>query len=115
MKTQISFLDVPEVTHPLAGRYQDLHDAVNAFTAQALEFRNSMAIRDEASRALYTAVSRMTAYSDQMLMILSLMGEDMHVAEELGSEPAPEFESTEHENCFYEWLRKSRNGGVVVN
>ena len=95
--------------------FRDLRESLNAFTMEAAEIHKSMAVTDDCSRALLTAISRITAYSDQLHMILALMGEDVRVMEEIGMEPSLEFDSLEHENCFYEWLRMSRKGGVTVN
>lgn len=114
VKSQTSF-DVPAASDSLANQYQDLQEALSAFTVQVIACRNSMPVEDEASRALFLSVSRISAYTDQMHMIMSLMSEDMRVAEELGSAPGQEFESLEQESCFYEWLRKSRNGSMPVN
>ncbi len=105
-------LNVPS---SLAHRYQDLHDALYAFTTEAAQIHQSMAVKDDASRALHTALSRITAYSDQLQMVLSLIGEDVDVTEEIGAEPGPEFDSPELEDCFYEWLRAARTGAQMVN
>lgn len=114
MKTQISSL-IPDVASPLADKFQDLHDALLAFGTEAAEFHKSLAVADDASRALFTALSRITAYSDQLQMVLTLMAEDVRVTEEIGTATGMDFESMEHENCFYEWLRASRKGGMTVN
>ncbi|HUY95087.1 MAG TPA: hypothetical protein VMU71_07295 [Terracidiphilus sp.] len=114
MKTEISSL-FPDVASPLVERFQDLQDALHAFSVEAAEFHKGLAVADDASRALFTALSRITAYSDQMHMVLNLMTEDMRVTEEIGTAPSMDFESVEDENCFYEWLRRSRKGGVTVN
>lgn len=106
---------VLEIPSPLAERFQDVYDALNAFATEAAQLHKSVAVTDDASRALFTALSRVTAYSDQLQMVLALMGEDVRVAEEIGAGPSPEFETAEHENCFYDWLRMSRKGGVTVN
>ena len=82
---------------------------------EAAELHKAVVVADDASRALLTALSRITAYSDQMQMVLSLMGEDVRVTEEIGMGPTPEFDMAEHENCFYEWLRAARKGGAAVN
>jgi hypothetical protein len=114
MNTQISS-SIPDVASPLAEKFQDLHDALYAFSVEAAEFHKSVPVADDTSRALITALSRITAYSDQLQMVLTLMAEDVRVTEELGAEPSMDFESIEHENCFYEWLRMSRKGGMTVN
>jgi len=106
---------IPELTSPLAEMFLDLHATLNAFTAEAAELHKAVAVTDAASRALLTALSRITAYSDQLQMVVSLMGEDVRLTEEIGMGPTPKFDSAEHENCFYEWLRTSRKGGVTVN
>lgn len=104
-----------EFPSQLAERFQELQDTLNAFTAEAAELHRGITVNDDASRALFTALSRVTAFSEQLQMVLALMGEDICVAEEIGSVPGGEFELDEHENCFYEWLRTSRKGGVTVN
>lgn len=114
MSTQITSL-IPDVVSPLAERFQDLHDVLIAFTTEAAEFQKSISVADEATRALLTALSRISAYSDQLQMVLNLMAEDVRVTEEIGSAPGMDFESVEHENCFYEWLRTARKGGLTVN
>ena len=114
MKNQVSF-SAPTVSSPLTEMFKDLQDSLNAFTLEAEELHKSTSVTDETSRALYTAFSRITAYSDQLHMIFSMLSEDVRVAEEIGTAPSPEFESAAHENCFYEWLRASRKGGAMVN
>ncbi len=114
MKKQVPS-SIPEMRSPLAEMFQDLGESLNAFTVEATDLHKSVAVSDDASRALFTALSRITAFSDQLHMILALMGEDVRVMEEIGMAPTPGFESAEHENCFYEWLRTSRKGGVTVN
>jgi hypothetical protein len=104
-----------DATSPLAERFQTLHQSLNSFAVEAADLQKNMAVNDEASRALFTALSRISAYADQIQITLSLMGEDVRVTEELGVEPSPEFENAELENCFYEWLRTSRKGAVTVN
>jgi hypothetical protein len=100
---------------PLAEMFHDLRETLSAFTLEASELHRSVAVTDEATRAMLATLSRISAYCDQMHMIVALLSEDVRVTEEIGLEPAPEFDSIEHENCFYEWLRSSRKGGVVVN
>ena len=107
--------EIYEFPSLLAERFRELQDRLNAFTTEAVELHNSIAVNDDASRALFTALSRITAYSDQLQMVLALMGEDVRVTEEIGIGTTPGFKSAEHENCFYEWLRTSRKGGVTVN
>lgn len=107
----------PNLPSSLVERFQGLRDALNAFTSEATELHNILPAADEAGRALLTSLSRITAYSDQMQMVLALMSEDVRVTEEIGAGPGigPQFETPEVENCFYEWLRASRNGGMAVN
>jgi Mg-chelatase subunit ChlI len=108
---------LPNLPSTLVERYQDLRDALNAFTTEAADIHSSVPVTNEATRAVFTALSRITAYSDQMNMVMALMGEDVRVAEEIGAGPGigPQFETADIENCFYEWLRTSRKGGLAVH
>lgn len=108
---------LPNLPSTLVERYQDLRDTLNAFTTEAAELQSSVPVTNDASRALFTSLSRITAYSDQMNMVLALISEDVRVAEEIGAGPgiAPQFETADIENCFYEWLRTSRKGGLAVH
>jgi len=101
----------------LVERFQDLREALSAFTAEATELHGSLPVTDDAGRALLSSLSRITGYSDQMQMVLALMAEDVRVTEEIGAGPGigPQFETAEVENYFYEWLRASRNGRLTVN
>ena len=114
MKNQVpdSILDGAS---PLTEMFEDLRETLNAFAMEAAELHKEVMGSDDASRALFTALSRITAYSDQLQVVLALMGEDVRVTEEIGIGTTPGFKSAEHENCFYEWLRTSRKGGVTVN
>lgn len=117
MKPQKFNTPSPLIPSTLVDRFQELHDALNTFAIEATQFHNSLTVSDEATRALFTSLSRITAYSDQMNMIMALMSEDVRVTDEIGSGPVsrPEFENDEFENCFNEWLRLSRKGGLAVN
>lgn len=108
---------IPNLPSTLVERFQDLRDALNAFTTDATELQTNLPVTDEAGRALLASLSRITAYSDQMHMVMALMAEDVRVTEEIGAGPGmgPQFETAEVENYFYEWLRASRNGGLTVN
>ncbi|HWE86048.1 MAG TPA: hypothetical protein VG267_13980 [Terracidiphilus sp.] len=108
---------IPNLPSNLVERYQDLHDALNAFTTEAAELHRRVPVTDDATQALFTALSRITAYSDQMQMVLALMGEDVRVTEEIGAGLGigPQFETADIENCFYQWLQTSRKGGLAVH
>jgi hypothetical protein len=114
VKTPVPY-PTPEIHSPLAELFQDLRETLHAFSTEAAELHKSVTVNDDTSRTIFAALSRITAYSDQMQMVLALMGEDVRVAEEIGMGPSPQFDSADHENYFYEWLRSSRKGGVVVN
>jgi hypothetical protein len=114
VKTPIPY-PAPEILSPLAALFQDLRETLNDFSTEAAELHKSVSVSDDTSQAIFSALSRITAYSDQLQMVLALMGEDVRVAEEIGMGPTPQFDTTEHENYFYEWLRSSRKGGVAVN
>jgi hypothetical protein len=105
----------PNTPSSLVDSYQDLRDALNAFATEAAQFHKCVAVTDDATRALFTALSRITAYSDQLQMIMALMREDVRITSEIGADSGLEFESLEFANCFYEWLRAARMGGQAVN
>ena len=104
-----------ETISPLSGRFQALHEAASSFNNGAYDLQHTLSVTDETSRVLFGALTRITAYADQLDMILSLVREDVRVVEELTSEPFAAMWKNRFGSSLYEWLCIARGANAKVN
>jgi hypothetical protein len=107
--------DTPEITSPLAQKFQAFYELFTEFTQGAAELHGTMPVHDDASRAVYNSLSRIVAFSDQLGILVSLMREDVRVIDELTSDPVTALWTPQIEHCFYDWLRASKTAAPNVN
>lgn len=107
--------DTLDITVTIPETFRTFSELFAGFTHATAQMHSSLAVHDDATRALFNSLSRIAAYSDQVQLILSLMQEDIRVVDELTSarENAPW--TTEVEHFFYEWLRFSRTAAPKLN
>jgi hypothetical protein len=92
-----------EVADSLSERYQALHDAFTDLATDAAHFHSALKVQDVATRNLFSALSRILAFSDHIHVALNLMGEDVRTLEvEHGD--ALDGDLSELDDCFEEWL-----------
>src|SRR5260370_2436874 len=65
-----------EIANSLSQKFQVLHDAFTDLASEAAQFHNDLPVEDPASRTLFTALSRILAFSDHVHVALNLMGAD---------------------------------------
>ena len=107
--------DTPAINSSLAEKFETVWERFAEFTQDLGKMHNAMPVHNDAARAVFSSVSRLTAFSDQARLILSLMREDIRVIDELTSDPVTVALTGQIEHCFYEWLRSSRAAASNVN
>jgi len=96
-------IEPSDIADSLSQRYQALHDAFTDLATDAAHFHSSLKVQDVATRNLFTALSRILAFSDHIHVALNLMGEDVRTLEvEHGN--ALDVDWNELDDCFEEWL-----------
>lgn len=99
----------------LSPRFQAAHDHFTAFGREALQVHETISVQDEPSRAAFSALSRLRAFSDQIELILTLMREDVQILEELTGDPNESFWNEQFGDSFNQWLRSSFRTTAKVN
>jgi hypothetical protein len=99
----------------LMEKFQAFYELFTEFSQDAAEFHQNLPVQDETSRAMFTCLSRITAFTDQMNMVVSLMREDLGVLDELNFDRTTASWSEQFDRYFYEWLRASKSAAPIVN
>ena len=107
--------DTPIASFPLMQKFQAFYELFTEFSHDAAELQQNLPVQDEASRAMFTSLSRITAFTDQMNMVVSLMREDVRVLDELTTDHVTASWSEQLDRYFYEWLRASKTAAPNVN
>lgn len=90
-------------------------DQFTCFGRETTRLHDAIQISDETSRAVFTALTRIQALSDQIDLILALMKEDVRVVEELSKDPEDANRSERFGDSFQRWLRTSRDATLKIN
>jgi hypothetical protein len=93
-----------EIANSLSQKYELLHEAFTDLASQAAQFHAELLVKDPASRDLFTALSRILAFSDHVHVALNLMGEDVRALEAEHGDPMGVDWTEELEDCFEEWF-----------
>jgi hypothetical protein len=107
-----------EIANSLSQKFQVLHDAFTELASEAAQFHNDLPVEDPASRTLFTALSRILAFSDHVHVALNLMGEDIGAVEAAYGDPMGVEWTEELEDCFDEWFTNmtvANSKGQLVN
>ena len=96
--------EIVEMADSLSQKFRSLQKNLNDLSIDAAMYHSSLPIRDEASRGLFNALSRIMAISDQIHMALSIMGEDMKAIEFASADPNTVFWKDQLEDGFEDWL-----------
>ena len=109
------FPESAQTTSPLTEKFPVLYELLTGFAMDAAELRANLKVRDDATRAVFGSLSRITGFSDQLQLILTLMREDVRVVEELSAGPMNTLWSEQFDDCFYKWLRSPRAVAAEMN
>jgi hypothetical protein len=107
--------DTQTASFSLMQKFQAVYELFSEFSQDAAELHESLGVNDEASRALFTSLSRIMAFNDQMNILVSLMREDVRVIDELTSGTVTASWSDQLDRHFYDWLRASKTAAQNVN
>jgi len=107
--------DASPATPTITGKFQSVCDLVADFSADLGQMHGSMPVHNDASRAMFSSLSRITAYADQVQLILTLMREDIRVIDELVSDPMTAALMGQMERSFYGLLRTSQTAASNVH
>ncbi|UWZ82492.1 hypothetical protein [Occallatibacter riparius] len=107
--------DTPNLSFSLMQKFHAFYELFTEFSHDAAEMQQNLPVQDEASRAMLSSLSRISAFSDQMNMVVSLMREDVRVLDELTTDQVTDSWSEQLDRYFYEWLRASKNATPNVN
>lgn len=105
----------PVLASSLSPRFQAVHDHFTAFGREALQVHETINVHDESSRAAFSAISRLRAFSDQIELILTLMREDVQILEEITGDSAEALWNEQFGDSFNQWLRTSFRTTAKVN
>jgi hypothetical protein len=107
--------DSPDLGVSFTEKFQSFYQQFTLFTHDVAHMQNNMPLHDDASRAMFSSLSRLLAFSDQMNLLLTLMRDDVRVIEELSADGSTGAWTEQIEHCFYEWLKASKNSAPNVN
>jgi hypothetical protein len=96
-------------------KFLTFYELFTEFSHDAAEFHQNLPVQDETSRAMFTCLSRIMAFTDQMNVVVSLMREDVGVLDELTSDQTTASWSEQLDSHFYEWLRASKTAAPIMN
>jgi hypothetical protein len=99
----------------LMQKFQAVYELFSEFSQDAAELHESLGVNDEASRVLFTSLSRIMAFNDQMNILVSLMREDVRAIDELTTGMVTPTWSDQLDRHFYDWLRASKTTVQNVN
>jgi hypothetical protein len=99
----------------LMQKFQAFHELFTEFSHDAAELHENVGLQDETSRAVFTSLSRIMAFTDQMNILVSLMREDVRVIDELTADPVTASWSDQIDRYFYDWLRGSKTAASNIN
>jgi hypothetical protein len=97
-------IEPSEVANSLSEKYQALHQAFTDLAIDAAHFHNAIQVQDTTTRNLFTALSRILAFSDHVHVALNLMGEDVRALEAAHGDLDDTDWSEKLEDCFEEWF-----------
>ena len=97
-------IETIEMAGALTEKFRSLQKTLNELSIDAAMYHSSLPLRDDSSRGLFNALSRIMAISDQVHMALSIMGEDVKTLEVAAADPDTMFWKEQLEDGFDEWM-----------
>lgn len=104
-----------EIANALSQKYQVLHDAFTDLASEAAQYHSDLLVHDQSSRGLFTALSRIMAFSDHVHVAMNLMGEDVQAIEAAYGDPMGVDWTNELEDCFEEWFSNAGLANLKIN
>ena len=104
-----------EIANSLSEKFQLLHDAFNDLANDAAEFHRALDLQDPSVRGLFTSLSRIIAFSDQVHVALNLMGEDVVAIEAAYGDPMGVDWNEQLQDAFDEWFSNMSTSNLKVN
>ena len=104
---------IPSFT--LMQKFHAFYELFTEFSHDAAEMQQNLPVHDETSRAMFSSLSRISAFADQMNMVVSLMREDVRVLDELTADQVTDSWSEQLDRYFYDWLRATKTAPPNVN
>lgn len=105
----------PEIVSSLSSRFDAAREQFTQFSREAAQLHDTLAIHDDASRAVFSSLSRIVAFSDQIELILALMRDDVRVIEELSEGTTDALWTEQFGDTFHHWLRTARSAQHKIN
>lgn len=113
--SRICRADLMDYTTSLATAFETARTQLSRLSREAAQLHEGLQVTDEKSRAIFNALSRLLAMSDQIDLITALMREDVRVIEEIGGE-SNDFLWPEHlGDSFQQWLRTPHTGTTKIH
>jgi hypothetical protein len=107
--------DTLNASFTLMQKFHAFYELFTEFSHDAAEMQQNLPVHDDASRAMFSSLSRISGFADQMNMVVSLMREDVRVLDELMTDQVTDSWSEQLDRCFYEWLRASKTAPTNVH
>jgi hypothetical protein len=108
-------IEPSEIANSLSEKYQALHDAFTDLAVDAAHFHSALQVEDAASREMFTALTRILAFSDHVHVALNLMGEDVRALEAAYGDPMGVDWNEQLEESFEEWFLSTPVASSKVN
>lgn len=107
--------DASPINSAITDKFQAVCEVFGDFSQNLGQMHGTMPVHNDASRVVFSSLSRITAYADQVQLILTLMREDIRVIDELVSDPVTAALTGQLEHCSYDWLKSSRATATNVH
>ena len=108
-------IEPSEIANSLSEKYQVLHDAFTDLAVDAARFHSALQVEDAASREMFTALTRVLAFSDHVHVALNLMGEDVRALEVAHGDPMGLDWKEQLEETFEDWFLSTPVASSKVN
>jgi hypothetical protein len=102
------------IARSIQGKFETLYDAYGDLRDEVIQLHSELQVKDKVSRELFSDLSRILAFSDQLHLTLSIMRDDVKAVESAAADPAPATEEwwEAHAN---EWLQAMEAGNCKVH
>lgn len=106
--------DYTKASATIVNKFRLLHEAFTDLNNEIATLHSEIPLRDSDARQMFVSLSRMLAFSDQVHLTLSLMGEDVKAVERATADPTTLMWNEQVEECLDEWFsHASMNNGKV--
>lgn len=99
-----------ELTSSLTPSFEAARTQFTKLGREAAQLHEIIQVQDEKSRAVFNALSRLLAMSDQIELVMALMREDVRVIDEVCAESHDLLWAEQFGDKFQRWLGAPRSG-----